>query len=302
MSDQIATPTGASAPESSAPAVAAPQNPTDAEIRKFKVKVDGKELEVDEKTLTRDYQKYRSADQKFQQAAELIKHADLTTKQKQAEYDKLLSDPKEYFAKLGKDPKQWAEDLLIADMKRQAESPSEKRARMAEERAAQLEAEVKSRDERDLSEKELAAKRNHEVLTSQAVTELDTEIPAAIAAAGLKGVHPRFIAAVADEMLSYLDAKDGRQKLSAADAVKAVRLRAEFEGKALLAKLPTSELVQFLSDAKRMDDVRKYSVDQVMESSPTRRSRTNEQASTNQAKPKTQTTEEYFKNLDKKFT
>ncbi len=94
MSDQIATPSGASAPEQTAPS-AAPTVPTDAEIRKFKVKVDGKELEVDERTLTRDYQKYKSADNKFQQAAELIKHADLTTKQKQAEMDKLINDPEE---------------------------------------------------------------------------------------------------------------------------------------------------------------------------------------------------------------
>ncbi len=191
---------------------------------------------------------------------------------------------------------------MIADMKRQAESPTEKRARLAEERTAQLEADAKARDERDLTEKQLADKRQHEMLTSQAVTELDIEIPAAIKAAGLEGINPRFIAAVADEMLSYLEAKDGRQKLTAADAVKAVRNRAEFEGKALLAKLPTDQLVKLLSDAKRMDDVRRYSVDQVMDSSPTRRSKTTEQASTSQAKPKALTTEEYFKNLDKKFT
>lgn len=300
MSDQIATPTtGASAPEQTAPA-AAPTTPTEAEVRKFKVKVDGKELEVDEKTLTRDYQKYRSADAKFQQAAELIKHADLTKREKEAEMSELMSDPAKYFKKLGKDPKQWAEELLIEDLKRQSESPEQREARLVREENARLKAEAKAREDRELTEKQKADKERLDLLTSQAVNELDQEIPAAIEAAGLKGVSPRFLAAVADEMLTYLDAKDGRQKLSAKDAVNAVKKRAEAEARALIEKLPVKELREFLSS--REAEIRKSFVDTVMDSSPTRRPATTGKASTTTAKPKVQTTEDYFKNLDNKFT
>ncbi len=70
---QSATPTPSPAP---AAAPAAGAAPTPAEIRKFKVKIDGAEREVEESELVARYQKEATAEKRFEEAAKIRKQAE----------------------------------------------------------------------------------------------------------------------------------------------------------------------------------------------------------------------------------
>lgn len=144
-----ATPTPA--PAASAPiAVAAPAKPLEAakpptpsEIRKLKLKIDGKEEEIDENEAAVLAQKGRASERRFQEAAAVRKEA-------QDVIAWLKQNPAEAMKKLGVDPRKFSEEFLVDALQREAESPAQKEVRENREKLAAYE---KKDKEREASEK-----------------------------------------------------------------------------------------------------------------------------------------------------
>jgi hypothetical protein len=74
--------------------VQATETPAQAERRKLKAKVNGKEREVYEDDVLRDYQKYASADEKLREAAQKRKDIDRFYEQLENDPESLLNDPR----------------------------------------------------------------------------------------------------------------------------------------------------------------------------------------------------------------
>lgn len=113
----------------------AAQNPAavQAEIRKLKLILDGKNLELPESEVIRLAQKGIGADKRFGEAAVLRKQAE----------EILKADPIEFFKRAGKDGRQWAENFLLEQIKLEQMSPEQKEAHDNKMKLQQMENERK---------------------------------------------------------------------------------------------------------------------------------------------------------------
>lgn len=159
------TPAGGPAPrtlKSQLPTeAAAPKDVPDAKAekpepwkRKFKLKVDGQELEeeYDEDRLTVELQKSRAADKRFRAAAE-------RTKQIEAALSRVKEDPASFLREVaGLDPYQFAEQLMAAKFNEDL-MPEEQRERMKLQK--ELES-YKAREQAAEEAKKTAAKQQFE--------------------------------------------------------------------------------------------------------------------------------------------
>lgn len=290
MSEGIA---GATPPVAGAP-VTTPQSPVgetpaQAEARKFKVKVNNQEMEVDERELITGYQTRKASDEKFRQGSELSKKAmDI-----HREYDEMAQDPEKFFRKNGKDPHEWAEQILLKKLKLEQMSPEQREALEIRQENERLKKEKADRD-KELDDVKLKG------VTSQAVQALDTELATALQAANLDKIEPAFIARVADKMLAYHD-KTGGERMPAAKAVELVKAETEAAVLAMAKRLPVDELMRLLSD--QSDAIRKHFVSQVVDNGPMRQPKArNAEPVRAKPAPKRTSTEDFFKKLDNKFS
>lgn len=131
------------APAAAKPPVEAVKPPTQAEIRKLKMKIDGKEEEITEEEAIVLAQKGKAADKRFQEAA---------AKQKEAEevLEYIKQNPGEALKKLGLDPRKFSEEYLVEQLKREAETPEAKEIRETKEKLAAFE---KKEAEREAAKK-----------------------------------------------------------------------------------------------------------------------------------------------------
>jgi len=135
---------GAEAPKTTTPA------PTPAEIRKLKLKVEGQELELPESEVIARAQQSTVAAKRFQEAAQLRKQAEEVLK-----FAK--ENPTEFFKRTGMNARQWAEEYLIGELKREQMTPEQKKAAENEEKLkeyAQKEKDEADRKKREEDEKQ----------------------------------------------------------------------------------------------------------------------------------------------------
>lgn len=123
--------------------------------RKVRVKVDGKESEVDEDEIVRDYQKFRAADKKFQEAAKLRKDAE-------ALIDLLKNDPVKALEhpSIGKNFKELAENYLIEQLKREQMTPEQRELMEARQKLEQFE-KAQQEQQKQFEEQKMAELANH---------------------------------------------------------------------------------------------------------------------------------------------
>jgi hypothetical protein len=140
------------APETATPPKAeAPKPPTAAEIRRMKLKMDGQEIDLPEEEVIKLAQQAGVSGRRFQEAAALRKQAEqvlelLQTKPAEA-LKKLVPDTKAY--------RQLLEDELTDIIKREAESPEQKKIREQEDQLkAYAEKERQVEEARKQKEKE----------------------------------------------------------------------------------------------------------------------------------------------------
>jgi hypothetical protein len=187
-----ATPAGnpAAAPK---PTAEAPKAPTQAEIRKLKLKLDGQDIELPEEEILKLAQMSGSAQKRWQEAA--------AEKKRTVEVLEFLkANPKEALKRLGIDVRKFSEETLTEIIKQEQESPEAKKVREYEEKLREYEArdnETKAEQEARQIEAErakiIAAKQEE---TNKWVRQYDQLFTAALAKADVPKT-PRSVARMA---------------------------------------------------------------------------------------------------------
>lgn len=257
--------------------------------QKIKVKVDGAEEEVDLDTVTRDYQKYRSADKRFQEAADLRKahaaEARAIEKAKTGDFSELVKVAGDEKARA------WAENYLLEFLEYQQLSPEQKENRTLKQQLAEREAAEKAANE----EREQSQKAQ---LDQQAAEEIDSELSEVIKAAGVRPT-PRLIARVAEEMLASL-VDETKPRMNAGDALKKTISGMDLDLDEYFLNMDVEKLRAKLPK-KTLDALRRAEVEQVMSQAP-QKARLKAAEDTGPAKSrKAMTTDEFFNNIGRRL-
>ena len=257
-----------------------------SQSNKYRVKVDGKEVEVDDEELKRGYTHAQAANKRFQEAAAKEKEA-------QAIFKAIESGDVKYLeSKLGKaKTKEIFESYLIADLEEaelREKNPGEYRARQLEaenrELKAKQEAEKKAQQEREYQE---TLKKVHE--------ELDQEVHQALSKLGTKPT-PRLAMRVIDEMIVRLEGKG--EKISAEAASQHAMKGIYADIREYLPGLPVEKLLEVIPQDV-IDRIRQHEVEKVTGELSKKRVRAPESKRTQSNQPKT--IDDWFSLKEKKL-
>lgn len=156
-------------------------------LSKYKIKVDGKEEEVDLETLKREFSKSKAADKRFVEAAKLRKESEQLIEELKKNPRKVLENPK-----LGVDFRKMAEDYLREQIELEMMTPEQKKIREYEKLLAEKESEqAEIRHQQEIAREEALFKHYAE--------DYDKSISAALLTAGLPR-SPRTVARMAELM------------------------------------------------------------------------------------------------------
>jgi hypothetical protein len=299
MSDvTAAADAGAGASQSESPSLATGASAVEAPVRqKIKTKVDGIEQEIDLDELTKDYQKYKSSDKRFQEAAQMRKEAqDL-----QSQVDSFLSRAQKGDLSWlkGLVPKealnQFSESQLLEHLEWQNLPEAEKRARIAEQRAQELE------EERRAEREEIEMRQRSEI-EQKAYQSVEQDIVDAIKSRGYDTkVTPRLVRRIAEYMFAKIEAsEDPQAERPSAKAVSEHALKSMMDdAQEVLSVLPREQILKLIPPKVR-DLIRRADVDDAISQMPY-----SVRKSDGENRPKTKlkrmSTEDYFKKMDKKF-
>lgn len=317
MSDAQASAGGPSSPQSAVPTQqtdAAPASEQkaaqEAAKLRFKAKIEGheEEVELDEDTVKRDYQKWRAADKRFQDAAKMMKELGAT----KAEIEAFKKDPWGALRAAGQDPEELATQLLLQKLEWEDLSPAERRAIEAERERDELKSDKEKREE---AERERVQRERD----AQAAQEIDEEIGAALKAMGRRPT-PRLIARVAETLIAeherqiapliakYGDSKripdeayQALKRLPASEAVSRVHREYLSDISEYLGELPIDEVAKLLPK-KLLDGLRERDVKAVLSQDPIgSRKIVRKSDAPSREKPRRLSTEEWFKQKEKKW-
>lgn len=131
------------------------ETPAQAEARRFKVQVDGKEMEVEEQELLKGYQRARAAQQRFDEAARMRQQTEQFLQSLQKDPLSVLTNPK-----LGLNMEQIAEQILLRKLEDQTMTPEQREQRDRNAKLAQYEAQERERQEAEKRQQYEATKEN----------------------------------------------------------------------------------------------------------------------------------------------
>lgn len=187
------------------PVEAPKEKPTEAEKRKFKLKIDGEEKELDEEFLIKDYQKKAAAEKRFREAEQKAKE----TEQK---YSKLKENPWDVLKELGHDPEALASDYIVKTFEERNMDPEKREMLRLKKEHEEL---LKFKESQEAKEKEtqsqLKAQEYAVKYEAQLIEVLESgELPATNAAVSLiqQAMRERIEAAETDEEKDAVTVKD----------------------------------------------------------------------------------------------
>jgi hypothetical protein len=204
-----------------------------AEIKKWKLKVDGKEEELDEEALLKHASMGKAAQARMKEAAELRKNVESFITALQKDPLKVLSDPG-----LGIDPatrKALAESILNGEIEEMQKTPEQRELDKArKELEALKDAQKKAEEKRKRDE--------FERLQEQAEKQLDKDITTALEGSGLPK-SPYTVKKLADFMMLALQ---NNVDITAADAIPLLKKQINSEIKEMFAATPEDMIEEFL--------------------------------------------------------
>lgn len=171
------TPRAAAQEKSVDPIKEAAQAATEA-VRKYKVKVDGQELDVDEQELIRGYSHQRAANKILQQGAAARKQAE--------EFISMMKDPQklwEVVKKVGHDPRKQAEEYLAKQLEDELLDPRERELKETKIRLKQME-------DMDRAQKEAMESKRNEILKQKYAKDYSDQFVQALQQTGLPATKP----------------------------------------------------------------------------------------------------------------
>lgn len=262
---------------------------TDLKGRKFKVKLDGQEREVDLDTLIKGYQLEQVSHKRLQEAAKERQLA----QQAKALFEEMRQNPARLWdvaKQLGHNPYDLAANIMLEAIEEQNLTPEQKEARTAKQEAA----EAKKR----LEEYERHFKQQQQQALAQAAAqEIDAEIGQYLSSTQDK-VAPRQVARAVEYMLAALNHTG--QRMPFAQAMERVSQDYAAEREELLSRLADEDLDKL--PAQFLEKLRARDVARVTQ--PHRYARrpggTQPQQPRRAAKPLT--TDDFFAQLDKRYT
>lgn len=136
--------------------------------RKFKVKVDNQETEVDESELIAGYQRAKAAAKRFEDAAKMKKEAEQLA-------ERLKKNPRDVLKNAGIDLKQFSEEVLNEFIEEESLTPEEKKSRDLERRLREYEdKEKKINEAKEQEEHAKLLKQYEDDYTKNITTALET--------------------------------------------------------------------------------------------------------------------------------
>ncbi len=210
-------------------------------MRKYKLKVDGEEVEVDEDELKRGYSHQRAANKILQEGKMARKQAE--------EFISMMKDPQKFFdtaKKLGHDPRDLAEKYLAAQLEDELMDPKDK-----EIKQLKTEKEIRDREKAEEKEREDAQVRN--ALKEKYAKEYSDQFVSALESSGLPPTKP-----MVAEMAKYVSrAASLGFKMTADEAAKLVKEDVLLAHQRLIGEADGDTLVKLLGD-NVTNKIRKY--------------------------------------------
>ncbi len=210
-------------------------------MRKFKVRVDNQELEVDEAELLKGYSHGKAASKRFQEGNKAKAQAEA--------FIKMMKDESSLFdtlRKLGHDPRALAEKYLAAQIEDDMMDPKDKEIKTYKQRVEEFEkAEAKRKSD--------AQAQEHDKLKAKYAKEFEAQFLDALKTSGLPQTKP-----MVAEMAKYIKrAADIGYQLVPADAAKLVREDEEARIQGVAGDTPAEILAKMLGE-KNLQKLREY--------------------------------------------
>ena len=217
-----------------------------ANAKKYKVKIDGQEAEVDEQELINNYQIRKASDKRFQEGMQARKQAEEFVKLLKTDPVKVLTHPT-----IGADFKKLAEDYLLKEIEQQMMTPEQRKMQEYQQKLAAYE------------EQEKIAKQQQEAAQKQAIQqkyqdEYNKQIVGALETSGLPKTE-----FTVQRMVYYMyKALEAGYNVTANDVTDLVRRDYINDTKALYSGLDEEALFKILGDDVankiRKADLRKF--------------------------------------------
>lgn len=217
----------------------ATENLTPAEIRKLKVKINGREQEIDEETVRRDYQKYASADEKLREAAQ--KRKDI-----EAFYEALERDPESILSdkRLPIDRQKLAMKWLSEQIEQEMAIPTDPK----EQRLKELEEKLSQYEKRDKEVEETEKQRQHRELVESRREAIATTLSKAMELSPLSK-DPETAAATLREMALHMRVcKDAGYEVTPEELASHVERRNLKTYQTLAQRLEGEDLINFFGE------------------------------------------------------
>ena len=201
-------------------------------LKKYKVKVDGEDLDVSEDELLSNYQLRKASDKRFQEGMQARKQAEEFIRLLKTDPTKVLSHPS-----VGLDAKKWAEEYLINEMQREMMTPEQ---RQMEEYKSKL---AKYEEQEQMTKKQQEEAQQAQI-RQKYTDDYNKQIVGALDSSGLPKTE-----FTVQRMIHYMaKALENNYEVGANDVVDLVRRDYINDTKSLYSGLDADALIQILGD------------------------------------------------------
>lgn len=227
--------------------------PEETTLRKFKVKVDGEELEVDEDELLKGYQSSKSAQKKFSEAAMMRKQAEKFVELLKTDPVKVLTDPD-----IGVNFRELAEKYLVEQLQEELLTPEEREVR-------EVKRKLREYEDKERLTREEQEKAQYEELLNHYQQDFTKQITTALESTGLPQ-NEATIGRMANYYYQILQSKDiadeVKDNITFTDVAQLVQEDYQNELKRLVSSSNMETLVKLMGE-DQVKNIRKWDLERV---------------------------------------
>lgn len=231
------------------------------EFKKYKVKIDGQEMEVTEKELLSGYQRATAAQKRFDDAAKMRKQNEQFINLLKKDPVKVLSHPD-----IGHDVRKLAEEYLAGELRKESLSPEQRELE-------ELRTKLRESEEKDKAAAETAKQQEFQKLQSYYEEDYTSKIVKALETSGLPKT-PSTVSRMAQYMLR---ANEQGYEVEPTDVVTLVKEDYMGDVKALFGSLDGDTLISLLGKDV-VNKIKKTEIEKIKSKTPANPTQTKEVA------------------------